>query len=1415
MKEISKLKELLKEATSQDYAVNKVIKSLEENVERIETTGNKPIDPVALANLKIKKAQESEATNKRIKAQAKLLKPVNASVEEPSTLVHDDSIVPVKKDGVTVIKFGSKHDSTDKEQLEPSVKAPDPAIDPGFDGPANDLKQVPVPTIQPMMDMNINNKEENNMEKKNVIIAIEESMKDLFKILKEEDSEEPIVGMMPAVESPAEEAEMPAEEPSEMEEVKSEETVEVDADVQPEVTVTDTSIKIEIPVSGSEEVASEVSEESAEALKEAFRVVYGILSGKPLNEEESVEVPMDAEADVKVEEDKIVIEIPVGQKPIDEISEEQNEKLQEALSVISYILKEELGDAAAEPVHTEEKPEEHTPEVDNEDILVGQHAEEVEEVIVERTVSPLEKKLVFGDKGEIKAMKKGVDVLGQNAEASAAKANRFRGYAKKVEETGLNPDTSPLTSKKSKVVDSWNKKAATQDGKAEEYQQASGIRFMESEETVEVATDVKPEVMVSSDTIRIEIPVDGKELSSGLSDEKMEQVQESLRRIHAIFSTRLNEEESVEVPMDAEAEVKVEGDVLVIEIPLEEPKEMVSSDESEEIDSEIQKISEALLGDAAAEPVHDEKAPEAHTPEVDNEDILDGQHAEEVEEVIVEGNEEHQEDQMLDDKGQLVDVKDKVVPVVKAGEIVISDHDHADAEGQEVRKELIQEKRKLPEALKKNTFDKKGDGNTIPEKLEPFVKAKTKLKEELGSAAAEPVHGTEQPKEHTPEVENKDILVGQHAEEVEEVIVESAKAKLMTSKKKLVKKAKNPEVKGSYASVNSSFDFDTDAALYLLKEFKLPKAKKVQIVSETAAQLFVEDTRALIEASGFTLTPAGFKKFLKEQKASLSEEEENHLFKEINGVKVSKEFNNSLGDSKSELKAVIVESELGSAAAEPVATSDAPAKEHTPEVENKDILVGQHAEEVKEVVVEGKSPLLKDLMKKEGVKSEIQLIGKAKLNDLFSRDYRNTVKSLEAKGKTQDDGGTKVSDYKKNIERKDKGNEEIKQATGIKFTESETKLPEPSDAVDNQYDIEAANKVAMNPVKAEKQAEIVSNKAENKAQPEDVTEAVRYKSLKEAFLLEADYFEKESFAKVTPEEKIEKLIEQVALLVSREKNDPLYEELIKTTALTVKLQEELTAKYGSFANKKAFEMLSLKSGMTVQESQELLEFFLILGNTKVENLNEGLLSGLRTKIVLFSVRFLSLANLDKALMTALNKGKSLVKTPEEKQKLDAKFAPAIQSKDKKVKIQLIREVLKNAPAEKIEQAGGAIVAQSKKLQSTAAPAQGQPVAESFDVSLFESILNEDELQAGFDKQAADAAAGVVTTTYGAIDSRVATKVGEATAPLLNQMAKMGPLFLGMAGPQSFLVGIIVALVGVAIVYLIKKSIDAKAAESGY
>jgi hypothetical protein len=83
-------------------------------------------------------------------------------------------------------------------------------------------------------------------------------------------------------------------------------------------------------------------------------------------------------------------------------------------------------------------------------------------------------------------------------------------------------------------------------------------------------------------------------------------------------------------------------------------------------------------------------------------------------------------------------------------------------------------------------------------------------------------------------------------------------------------------------------------------------------------------------------------------------------------------------------KKVLKETELGSAAAEPVATSDAAAKEETPSVTNKDVFPAdehKQTEEVKEVIVQessGYKEKFKALLKKYGVKSPADLKGEQK-----------------------------------------------------------------------------------------------------------------------------------------------------------------------------------------------------------------------------------------------------------------------------------------------------------------------------------------------------------------------------------------------------------------------------------------------------
>jgi len=99
------------------------------------------------------------------------------------------------------------------------------------------------------------------------------------------------------------------------------------------VEVGDSQVKIEL----DGELNSELSDKEEEIITEALRTVYKLVSKTSLNEEESVEVPEDAEAKLEVEEDKIIITIDVEQAK-EEVTEEEAEELQEAIDIIRYFL---------------------------------------------------------------------------------------------------------------------------------------------------------------------------------------------------------------------------------------------------------------------------------------------------------------------------------------------------------------------------------------------------------------------------------------------------------------------------------------------------------------------------------------------------------------------------------------------------------------------------------------------------------------------------------------------------------------------------------------------------------------------------------------------------------------------------------------------------------------------------------------------------------------------------------------------------------------------------------------------------------------------------------------------------------------------------------------------------------------------
>jgi hypothetical protein len=205
------------------------------------------------------------------------------------------------------------------------------------------------------------------------------------------------------------------------------------------------------------------------------------------------------------------------------------------------------------------------------------------------------------------------------------------------------------------------------------------------------------------------------------------------------------------------------------------------------------------------------------------------------------------------------------------------------------------------------------------------------VEEMLGVAAAEPVHGDEAAKEHTPELSNKDVLVGQHAEEVEEVIVEGE------------------DMDGEESHVDEGeYDYEGDMAKNQLRTI-LDAAQELhdQLGDEDNLPEWVQSKITL--AKEYIDTARDYMKSEKKEaeevvQESYSKEELLELFEALN-----------LDTHKYTFE--YLAEELGFAAAEPVATSDAEPKVLKVSLANKEVYdkeSHEQAEEVEEVLVEGK-----------------------------------------------------------------------------------------------------------------------------------------------------------------------------------------------------------------------------------------------------------------------------------------------------------------------------------------------------------------------------------------------------------------------------------------------------------------------------
>ena len=205
---------------------------------------------------------------------------------------------------------------------------------------------------------------------------------------------------------------------------------------------------------------------------------------------------------------------------------------------------------------------------------------------------------------------------------------------------------------------------------------------------------------------------------------------------------------------------------------------------------------------------------------------------------------------------------------------------------------------------------------------------------------------------------------------------------------------------------------------------------------------------------------------------------------------------------------------------------------------------------------------------------------------------------------------------------------------------------------------------AVKEVKAE--AEEGKAASSEDVEPAPVLETDNYSSIKEACMLGEYYFNTDSYTIDTPEAKSNKLVEQISLLIAREHNDPLYNELLKEAVYTNRLHEAVTKKYKNEAVPKA-EMITKK--------KELCESLSLDELNEDAELNEGAVGRWFTRM---AVRMMTEKALNKCLNKAKEKAISSSKTPEERKAISDKV-DEIMALPKKEKKQKLIELCKKAP----------------------------------------------------------------------------------------------------------------------------------------
>jgi hypothetical protein len=1234
------------------------------------------------------------------------------------TPIVDDTLIPLSKGGVTVIKFGTD-DHSDKEQLEPKITAPDPVKDPEFDGPAASPEAATTVT-----KIEITSEKEGDDMANDPKVVFEQSMAEMFKILKEESPEETAeVGVVPAVDSPdadvqPEAAAAPA----------TEQPVEVDvATAEPEVMVTDNSIRIEIPVSSGEQAVTEISPEASDALKEALRVVYEILGSTKLNENEdgTVEVPADAEADVKVEGDKLVVEIPVD-RPIEEINSEDSGALKEALLVISSILKEEAGEESAVP---------------------------------------------------------------------------------SVEDT----DTQVVP---------------------------------EGAETVEVdAETAQPEMMVSSDSIRIEIPLAGAELKE-VGESEMEKISESLAAIAEIFGTRsLREDETVEVDVaNSEATVEVEGDKLVIEIPAEPKSEEITEEQADKIYESLEVVLENVLNEKrvgwkrrlqrAAKGFGIGATTGATGGAVfglpgalfgglgggitgaiggllykDDDDRIDARAAKFAKDrdsarKQVRTNAQKELDILVSDrqnarKAALQGYSTKVAPIFRKerdgwaemAELIKKAGVKGEA-GEAARTELLAriiadknasaianaranpDTAKLGDAANYLDFDDTGKVSLEKKFLEDEAKKKAanpsyvprNFKDYMASLSTE---AADELSRISDKNRNDILLIKGDDVQRKNYIDEMYKRN-----QERLKKIRSGE---DYDGKDAGYDAATKEYRDQLARIEAAEKKDIEDRKDAIAARDLVLDRELDDSSDDARAEAEIKK---KKKVSLIDWV-NFDFSVAEAI---------IGDSEHDLsirESMI--SEIYSA-----------------------VVRGRILRSLNESGLAANERGLRRLLEENGITLKEEEIGG--LLDTVKPEQVSKEFDKSNKGeRSQEIENVKVDNSKRALDGDSKSEDLV-----APIIESSGPA-EPSDSADQQYDVEAAIEVDMNVAKKEEEHEIKKDGLENKAEPSDVTvkddikpgEEAEYRSLKEAFLLEEGYFDKDSISRVTAAQKQEKLENQIGLLIARESADPLYEELLHTTAIAKQLQLQLQEKYKPVAKKKAKQLIDTKKSKekkpevaqaSSSDSFRLVELLNRVGSGTASGLNEGIIDWVKGKLLMMIVGMLPENVLDRLIMKAHTKALSMVKSAEERKAVEEEFSRYL--KDKRDKVSFLKSIMNKAPEkdkqiadQKMKAIAGQVSSKIKQQEK-----QGIPVNASYEQiarEMDESLLEVGGLERTFTMVAdGGGGSGVVTAAAEAAAPGFLSLIGNAIVGFLS--SSLGSAVIGVLG------GLVLAGVSALVYGIIKK-----------